>query len=165
MRFAFAASILFVSVGFLIAGGGQPKREDMPKYIKTLSNQSASPKAKTEAADMIAKRGAINAKDVEGAVEPLKTLAQKDKDAGVRKSAIHAIGSIAPDASETVPLLIDILKNDASQDVKFATVATLGRYGPDAKSALPAIRDFGKGLDKKQQQPIRAATQAINGGK
>ncbi len=161
---AIAASILFVSVGFVLAGGS-PRREDMPKYIKTISNQSSSAKAKTEAVDMIAKRGAINAKDVEGAIEPLKTLAQKDTDAGVRKSAVHALGSIAPDASETVPLLIEVLKTDKSQDVKFASVAALGQYGPDAKAALPAIRDFGKGLDKKQQQPIQAATRAINGTK
>ena len=165
-RSAIAAGILFLSFGFVIAGGAAlPKKEDMPKYIKTISNQSSTAKAKVEAADMIAKRGAISAKDVEGAVEPLKLLAQKDKDAGVRKSAIHALGAIAPAPSETVPLLIDVLKNDASQDVKFASVAALGRYGPDAKSALPAIRDFGKGLDKKQQQPIRAATMAINGTK
>src|SRR5262249_28384047 len=130
------------------------RAEDMPKYISTINNAKSTPKSKVEAIDMIAKRGAINVRDVKDAIEPIKKLAQSDKDAGVRKASVHAIGSIAPEASTTVPLLIEILTNDKAEDVKLATVGALGRYGPDAKSALPAIRDFGKSLDKKQQQPI-----------
>lgn len=166
MRAAIASGILLLSVSFIIAGGAVvPKKEDMPKYIKTISNQSSSSKAKVEAAGMIGKRGEMSIKDVEDAVEPLKTLAQKDKDASVRKSAVAALGSIAPEPKETVPLLIVILQKDDSKDVKLASIAALARYGPEAKSAMPAIRDFGKTLDKKQQQPIKAATMAITGGK
>lgn len=161
MRSTFAGCVLFLSVSILIAQA--PSAEDMPKYIGTINNPAAKAKAKVEAIDMIAKRGAISARDVREAVEPLKKLAQADKDAGVRKSAVHAIGSIAPEAATTVPLLIDILNKDTAEDVKLATVSALGRYGPEAKAALPAIRDFGKTLDKKQQQPIRAATKAIQG--
>ena len=166
MKSAIAGSLLLVFSGLLIAGGvALPKREDIPKYIKTITTSSSAAKAKAEAADMIARRGSISAADVENAIEPLKKLAQKDSDAGVRKSAVHALGSIAPDADTTVPLLIEVLKTDKSQEVKFATVAALGRYGPKAKSALPAIRDFGKDLDKKEKKSIQAATMAINGTK
>jgi hypothetical protein len=165
MRYLIAAGLLVLSFGFVFAGGGAPRKEDMPKYIKTIKNPGAPAKVKTEAIEMIGKRGAVNSRDVDDAIEPLKALAQKDKDAGVRKAAVSALGSIAPDASATVPILIQVLKSDKSQDVKLASVTALGRYGPEAKSALPAIREFGKSLDKKQQQPIRAATLAINGTK
>jgi HEAT repeat protein len=165
MKHIISASLLVASFGFVWAGGGLPRKEDMPKYIKAVSDPKATAKAKTEAVDMIGKRGAISAQDVEGAIEPLKMLMQKDKDAGVRKAAVTALGNIAPQASEMVPLFIQVLRNDASQDVKFASVTALGRYGPDAKAALPAIREFAKGIDKKKQQPIRTATMAINGTK
>lgn len=164
MKSAIAASLLLVSAGFLVAGGAfLPKKEDIPKYIKTIGSTSSSASAKAEAADMIAKRGAINARDVVDAVEPLKTLAKKDPDAKVRASAVKALGGIAPAPDETVPLLVQILKTDKSQDVKFATVGALSRFGPRAKSALPAIRDFGKDLDKKQKRMLKDATKAISG--
>lgn len=164
MRAAIASSVLFLSVTILMAGGASvPKKEDMPKYISLISNKSAPAKARAEAADMIGKRGAIHAKDVTEAIEPLKVAAQKDKDAIVRSSAVKALGSIAPDPSTTVPILIQVLKGDESQQVKFDTVTALSRFGTQAKSALPAIRDFGKGLDKKQQKAIKAATTVING--
>lgn len=164
MKTILASGMLMLSVGFLLAGGNTFKKADLPKYISTLTNKSASPQAKAEAANIIGKRGSINVKDVEEAVEPLKMLV-KDKDATVRASAVRALGGIAPEPTTTVPLLIDVLKNDKSQDVKFASVDALARYGPEAKAAVPAIRDFGKGLDKKQQQPIRNAMMAINGTK
>lgn len=163
MRSGYVTCSLFLSVTIAIAGGSTPSREDIPKYIATISNPSANAKSKAEAADMIAKRGAISARDVRDAVEPLKKLAQMDKDAGVRKSAVLAIANIAPDSSSTVPMLIGILTKDSAEEVKLATVRALGQYGPEAKSALPAIRNFGKTLDKKQQGPIRNATKAIQG--
>ena len=166
MRSVLATLILMASVGLVIAGGAAlPAREDIPKYVKTIASKSSSAKAKTEAVNMIAKRGQIFSRDVEDAIEPLKTLAKSDSDAGVRKSAVVALGSIAPTADDTVPLLIQILKTDKSQDVKFATVAALGKYGPKAQAALPAIRDFGKDLDKKQKNILKSATQAISGNR
>ena len=164
MRSIFASSLLFLSVTILIsADAAPPKKEDMPKYIAAVSNPSATAKVRAEAAEMIGKRGAINVKDVESAIEPLKRAAQKDKDANVRSSAVTALGSIAPEPASTVPLLIEVLKNDASQEVKFSTVFALSRFGPQAKSALPAIRDFSKNLDKKQAKAVRTATAAITG--
>lgn len=162
-RFLFFGVAVVLSVNFVLAGGTAPKKEDIPKYVKTLESTSAKAGDKRTAADMIAKRGQINAKDVEDAITPLQKLAQKDKDAGVRKSAIHALGSIAPDDKETIPLLVKILKSDSAQDVKFESVYALARFGPRAKDALPAIRDFAKGLDKKQAKSVKAAHAAISG--
>lgn len=167
MRTVIAGSLLLVSVALVIAGGAStPRKEDMPKYIKTITTASASAAAKREAAEMIGKRGQINLLDVQTAIDPLRKLAKEDKDEGVRKAVVTALGAIGPEPETTVPVLIDVLKNDKSQQVKFATVAALGRYGPKASSALPGIRDFAKDLDKKQkQQFIAPALQAISGMK
>lgn len=166
MRTIIAGSLLLLSVAIVIAGGGAPRKEDMPKYIKTINTASATPAAKREAAEMIGKRGQISLPDVKAAIDPLRKLAKEDKDDGVRKSVVIALGAIAPEPETTVPLLIDVLKHDKSQEVKFATVAALGRFGPKATSALPGINDFAKDLDKKQkQQLIQPAVQAIRANK
>jgi HEAT repeat protein len=159
--------ILFSSVGLLLAGGGLgPKKEDVPKYMKQLTAASGADRAK--AAEMLGKRGGINANDVEDAVEPLKTMLQKDKDAKARAAAARALGEIHPEATTVVPTLIDALKNDKDKDVKMATVVALGQFGPDAKDALPPLRDYATKFDLKKSkdgQTIQANIQLISGAK
>src|SRR5262245_39711091 len=116
--------MLFCSIGFLAGGQAAPKKEDVPKYLKQLNSKIASERAK--AAGWLGLRGGINANDVEDAVEPLKTALQKDKDSSVRAASARALGNIHPDSAETVPLLIDRVKNDSSTDVKIASVVALG---------------------------------------
>lgn len=164
----YVIAFTFSLIGFLSFVEAQaPRREDVPKYLKSLqSSQSANDRA--VAASMLGKRGAINVKDVEDAIEPLKTTLEKDVDAKVRTAAATAIGSIAPKPKETVPLLIEVLKKDKSADVKFAVVETLGRYGEDAKPALPAIRDWAKDFDQKKGKEanlMKAVRLAISGKK
>jgi hypothetical protein len=159
--------ILFSGVGFLLAGGvGVPRKEDVPKYMKQLTAASGADRAK--AAEMLGKRGGINANDVDDAVEPLKTMLQKDKDAKARAAAARALGDIHPEAATTVPTLIDALKNDKDKDVKMATVVALGQFGPDAKDALPPLREYATKFDLKKSkdgQTIQTTIQLINGGK
>jgi HEAT repeat protein len=160
--------ILFCSINLVLAGGiGVPRKEDVPKYLKQLqSSSSASERAK--AADMLGKRGGINANDVEDAIEPLKTALQKDKDASVRAASARALGDIHPEAADTVRLLIDRLKSDTALTVKMASVVALGQYGPDAKDALPALRDLGEKFDAKKSkegQTIKTTMQLISGKK
>jgi len=161
--------ILLGSFSLVLAGGGgigKPKKEDVPKYMKQLSSSNAADRA--TAAKMLGVRGTINANDVEDAVEPLKGVLQKDKDAKVRAAAARALGDIHPEAEETVPLLIDALKNDKVMEVKLASVVALGQYGGDAKEAIPALRDLATKFDAKKSkegQTIMTAIQMINGGK
>jgi HEAT repeat protein len=154
MRFvqAFGLSLFLCSVSFVLAGGiGLPRKEDVPKYLKQLqSSQVAADRAK--AAEMLGKRGGINANDVEDAIDPLKKSLQKDIDAKVRAAAARALGNIHPDAEGTVDLLIERLKNDSSMDVKMASVVALGQYGPEAKDALPALKDLSKKFDPKKSK-------------
>jgi len=145
--------LLLASFGIAWAGGsGIPKREEMPKYFNML--KSPNPKDRAAAAQMIGKRGQVNFKDVEQAVEPLKQVL-KDKDAGARKAAAIALGSIHPDPEGVVPMLIDTCKNDAAIDVKVAAAESLGVFGPDAKDGAPAIRELMGKFDQKKDRNIR----------
>ena len=161
--------VVLGSMSLLLAEGvGIPKREDVPKYLKMLqTSQVAAERAK--AAEMLGKRGGINANDVEVAVEPLKKTLQKDIDAKVRAAAARALGDIRPeDTAGTVKILIDRLKNDSAMDVKMASVVALGQFGGDAREALPDLRELGKKFDAKKSkegQTIMTTIQIISMGK
>lgn len=166
MRVYIVAFCCTLIAGLSLVDAQTVRREDVPKYLKQLQTASSA-KDRAVAADRLGKRGSINVKDVEDAIEPLKKSVLKDVDPTVRKAAATALGSIAPKAEDTVPILIEALKNDKSKDVKLAVLESLGRYGADAKEALPAIRDFAKDFDKKSQesQLVRTVTMAIVGKK
>ena len=162
-------AIFLCSVSFVLAGGiGIPKKEDVPKYLKQLQT-SAVAADRAKAAEMLGKRGGINANDVEDAIEPLKKALQKDKEAKVRAAAARALGNIHPEAEGTVSLLLDRLKaSDEAMEVKMASVVALGQFGGDAKEAVPALRELGSKFDAKKSkegQTIMTAIQMINGGK
>jgi HEAT repeat protein len=169
MRFVQASGLamFFVGVSLLTAGSlGIPKKEDVPKYMMQLSSPTAADRAR--AAQMLGKRGGINANDVEGAVDPLRKLLEKDADAKVRSAAARALGDIHLDPENVVPVLIDRLKNDEKKDVKMAIVVALGQYGPDAKDALPPLREMAAKFDTKaakksaDAQTIQSAIQLIS---
>jgi hypothetical protein len=159
--------LVLCSVSLVLGGGGLPKKEDVPKYLKQLkTSQIAAERAK--AAEMLGVRGGINANDVEEAVEPLKKSLQKDIDPKVRAAAARALGNIHPEAASTVPLLIDRLKNDSAKDVKLAAVVALGQFGADARDALPPLREFAKMFDAKKSkdgQTVLSAIKSISAGK
>lgn len=162
---ALGAGIFLCSVSLLLAGGvGNPKREDVPKYMAQLKSTNAADRAK--AAEMLGKRGGISSSDVEDAVEPLKKLFDKDKEAKVRSAAARALGAIQADAEGTVPLLIEHLKSESEEkEVKMSVVVALGQYGPDAKDALPPLRDYLKKFDPKKSKEgptIQNAIQLIS---
>lgn len=159
---AFGLGIFLVSVSLVLAGGvGAPKKEDVPKYLKQLqTSKIAGDRAK--AAEMLGRRGGINAKDVEDAVGPLRTIVQKDADAKVRAAAARALGDIHTDSEGTVPILIDRLKTDDKMDVKIAIAIALGQYGPDAKDALPPLRDLAKKFDAKKSKEGQTIQNSIS---
>ena len=99
----------------LATGGtpGVPKKEDVPKYLNMLKN-GLNAKERALGAEMLGKRGAINAADVASAMDSLKTALQKDKDSSVRKAAAEALGSIGAEPDVVVPLLMDALKEKSA---------------------------------------------------
>jgi HEAT repeat protein len=147
-----------MSVGVAWGGAGLPKREDMPKYMSLL--KSPNPKDRAMAAEMLGRRGQVNFKDVENAVEPLKQTLQNDKDAGARKAAALALGNIHPEAATAVPLLIEKTKSDAVLDVRVAAAESLGVFGTEAKEGASAIRELMQKFDAKKDRNTRKVLQA-----
>jgi HEAT repeat protein len=155
MRFHHLAGIgiLLMSLGVAWGGGTVPKREEVPKYIKMLSAPNAKDRAK--AAERLGARGQVNFKDVENAIDPLKQVLQKDKDAGTRKAAAVALGSIHPEPEGVVPILIKTVEKDNVTDVRVAAAEALGVFGPDAAAGAPAIRELMTKFTDKKDRNIR----------
>jgi HEAT repeat protein len=161
----FVALATFVGCVIIAAAhtDGPPKKEDLPKFIKTLTS-SPSPKDRAQAADDIGYLGAIRASYIEGAIDPLLKALKNDKDAAVRTACAKAVGGVAINADKCVPVLVDALK-DSNILVKIAAAQALGQFGPEAKEALPALMELVKMKDskddKKVSQVAAAATKSI----
>src|SRR5581483_4207157 len=146
------------------ARGGAPRKEDMPKYLQMLKT-SQNAKDRALAAQMLGKRGQINANDVADAIEPLTKSVNKDIDASVRKAAAEALGNIGAEATTVVPALRSALK-DKTVPVKMAAAVALGQFGTAAKDAVPDLRALMKELnDKKNSKIIAGAIMNITAKK
>ncbi len=134
-----------------------PKKIDAAKLIAVLKT---APKAKDRAAaaDELGRHGAIRARDVKDAIDPLLEALKEDRDAEVRRAAAKALGDIAPDSKRVVPALTEALRDD-SVAVKMAAALALGQYGGEAREALPSLRQLA--TDKKQKKLAQAARMAL----
>lgn len=151
---------LVVILNVLEAGGSTPKKADVPKYLEKFKNGKG--KEKADAAEWLGRRGAINVKDVEEAIEPLREALQKDSDLAVRRAAATALGMIAPEpASATVPLLTAALTSE-DYGLRMAAVQALAAFGPESRAAIPTLRDLQKkSKDKKDMKTIGDAIKTI----
>ena len=139
-----------------------PKKIDVAKQISLLKG-AKSARDRAAAADEIGRHGAIRARDVKDAVEPLLEALKSDRDADVRQAAARALGDVSPDAKRVVPVLTEALK-DKSANVKAAAALALGQYGKDARPALPALRELAAmKTDRKLSQTARMALKSIAG--
>ncbi|MBI3410126.1 MAG: HEAT repeat domain-containing protein [Planctomycetes bacterium] len=146
------------------SGTGTPKKEDVPKYLKMLKTSQLA-KERALGAEMLGKRGAINVDDVEDAIEPLKSALQKDADVKVKAAAATALGNIAPDPQNTVPILIEAVK-DKNLELKMAAITALGQFGAAAKAAIEPLREIAKDkTDKKLSLTAVLALKSIIGKK
>jgi HEAT repeats len=136
-----------------------PRADEIPKYMKMLN--SGNSKDRALAIHKIGLRGMVNANDVLGAIDPLRTALSKDGDAIVRKEAAMALGNIQPDPKDTVPLLTKTVKDDKVMDVRLGATIALGQYGAEAKEALPTLRAFAGEIKDKKSQPAQTVSQAI----
>ena len=136
---------------------GAPKKEDVPKYLAMLKNQSNA-KDRAWAAEMLGKRGQIQVKDVKNAIDPLLSAMKNDGVADVRRAAALALGTIGTQPKTVIPALVEALK-DKAMPVNMAAVTSLGAFGPEAREAIPALREFAK--TKKDKQIMRAVNLAV----
>jgi HEAT repeat protein len=141
-----------------------PKKIDVAKQISLLKDAKKA-KDRAAAADELGRHGAIRARDVKDAIEPLLEALKGDPDAEVRRASAKALGDISPDSKLVVPALTEALK-DGSVAVKLQAALALGQYGAEARSALPSLRELAS--DKKQKklaQAARIAMKSIKGAK
>jgi HEAT repeat protein len=134
-----------------------PKKEDVPKYLAMLKNQSNA-KDRALGAEMLGKRGQIQVKDVKSAIEPLLGAMKDDSAADVRRAAATALGCIGTQPRTVIPALVGALK-DKALPVNLAAVNALAAYGSEAREAIPALREFAK--TKKDKQIMRAVNLAV----
>ncbi|MBM4073666.1 MAG: HEAT repeat domain-containing protein [Planctomycetes bacterium] len=165
-RLAYSSMILMLGSAIVLAGGRVPPRQDMPKYIKMLKT-STSAKDRALAAEMIGRRGQVQAADVKDAVQPLLKTLKNDPSADVRRASAAALGNIATQPKTVLPALVDALK-DTSLPVGLAAVGAVSQYGSEARFAIPALRSFAKEKvkDKKKDrnimQSVNLAIKQIN---
>jgi HEAT repeat protein len=134
-----------------------PKKEDVPKYLAMLKNQSNA-KDRALGAEMLGKRGQIQVKDVKNAIQPLIAAMKDDSVVDVRRSAALALGMIGTQPKVVVPALMGALK-DKAMPVNMAAVNSLAAFGPEARQAVPVLREFAK--TKKDKQVMRAVNLAV----
>ena len=164
MKIFAAAGITMLGILTLAYGGGSPRKEDVPKYLKMLTS-STNAKERATAAEMLGKRGAIKASDVAGAIDPLKNALKSDKDVMVRRAAAEALGSMGAEPENVVPILIGTLK-EKDFSLKMGAISALSMYGSKATDAIPALREIAKEkTDKKLSMAAGGALKAIGGKK
>jgi len=177
--------IAVLSVGCLLLGLVQaeadgPKKEEIGKHIKTLTEKDE--KARLNACKGIAEIGQLKASYGKDAVVPLTAMVRKDDSARVRAEAANALGIIDPEESApVVKALMEALKEDKDDGVHRAAVGALGRLGTKAKDALPTLREEQERVQKliadagddkakakrfkEQMKTISGAIQSVSGSK
>ncbi|MBY0526008.1 MAG: HEAT repeat domain-containing protein [Gemmataceae bacterium] len=139
---------LFVTFGAVEAQG--PKKDDVPKFIKSLTAKDA--KERLEAVEGIAKIGELKKVYAKEAYTPLANVVRKDDDGKVREAAAQALGRIDADASIATPALIEGLK-DKERAVQIASANSLGALGKGAADAIPALKEL---ADKAKEELAKA---------
>jgi hypothetical protein len=151
-----------------------PKREELPGLIKQLKAKEA--KMRIKAAVLLGNRGAVKAKDVADAIEPLVYMLQNDDDSDARRAAATAIGKSDPEDSKlVVEALAGAVKDEKNKNtVRISAAGALAAMGPKAKDALPTLKevyDDVKGATKAEKEKkalakaVNGALKAIGGGK
>jgi HEAT repeat protein len=149
-----------------------PKLSEIPGIITQLKDKDA--KKRAEAAARLGARGALRARDIKDAIEPLVGMVENDGDAGARRAAAEALGKADPDPKVALEPLMAALKNDKDIPVRTAAATALGNMGEGAKEAVPALQDAvaqakqaGKTDREKQAlgQAAGAALKLIRGAK
>jgi HEAT repeat protein len=158
----FATAVGALSLGTLEAD--VPKKIDVAKQVSVLKNGKTA-RERAAAAGELGRHGAVRARDVKDAIDPLLEALKGDRDAEVRQAAARALGDISPDPKRVVPALTEALKDKAA-NVKMAAALALGQYGQDARPAVPALRELATmKTDRKLSQTARMALKSIAGRK
>jgi HEAT repeat protein len=134
-----ALGCFFLGLGF--ADAQTPKKSDVPKFIKQLSDKDA--KMRLSGIKGIYEVGIIKAKNVAEAVEPLVGIVKKDPDAKCRAEAAVTLGAIDPEEPKgVVETLMTAMKEDKDAGVQTGCITGLGNLAGKAKAALPTLQEM-----------------------
>jgi HEAT repeat protein len=95
--------------------------------------------------------------DAEGAVAPLIELL-KDRDWLVRQCAAEALGNIRSEPQQTIPALVESLRNDTNFNVRRVAAIALGEFRPATPAAVEGLIHA---LHDKKGDVQHEATQAL----
>lgn len=125
----------------------QTNKVDINYYIQQFKN----PQKRLQAIEALARFRKL--------AVPALVEALKDKDYGVRFSAVFTLNIIGWEAKAAVPALIMALK-DEKELVRYYAAETLGKIGADASDALPALITASK--DKVAWVRVNAVEALVN---
>src|SRR5262249_2171560 len=77
----------------------------------------------------------------------------------VRAEFAKAIGGMAPDTADLIPVLLKVARSDKEPGVKVAALLAVGNFGTDAFPEIPALQTIG--ADKKQPEPVQQAAKEV----
>ena len=127
----------------------------VPILVEGLRDKQWSVRRK--AADQLGSLG----DQAEAAVPELLVLLRSDDDDD-QDLASDALRQIDAASAETVPMLIEILKDQGSgRRVRYYALHLLRKTGPAAKSALPVLEELLKKLEGRSREYLRRAIRDI----
>jgi HEAT repeats len=112
-------------------------KEEAPGFIKNLGDRDA--RVRLEAAEGLARVGALKSSNAREGVGPLCAVALGDRDARVRAAATASLGELRLEPARVVPVLCKLVKEDKDRAVQLAAINALGSFGPAAKDARPVL--------------------------
>jgi HEAT repeat protein len=132
-----------------VASNGDSARKALPVLLEALHDPDEDVRA--DAAWLL---GSLLRPEDKEAVAPLGQ-ALRDRSLRVRGEVVELLERFGPAAEETVPALIEMLKE---KPIRPRVIETLGRIGPGAKDAVPApieaMREEGPAVDIEERVEI-----------
>jgi HEAT repeat protein len=99
----------------------------------------------------------VGTEDVE-VVRPLIRVCQNVKmHAGVRASAVQALGRIGKGADLAIPVLVAVIQDENDQQLRISAIFALGDIGPTASSAIPLLTKTSGENDSRVAEAARTS--------
>jgi|GEM_PF-5116219 len=105
----------------------------LPALVRSLKDQDAS--VRSEAVDAITSMGTW----ARVALPALHDVIVSDTDAGVRRNAVRSLEWIDPEGKESMPMLLDALK-DRDAEVRERALETMLSFRPFPVSSVPSVQ-------------------------
>ena len=126
--------------------------DDLPTLLKELKSKKAATRA--AAAREVGRLGAVRASDAKEAIPLLLNIVKKDTESSTRKAAMEALARIDPDPKDTVPVLLEALK-DKNAVVRQAAAEALGQFPSESQEIIPVLKESEKDKNKMVERAAK----------